>query len=93
MNIYDFTVKTQDGGDASLSSFRGKVILVVNTATGCGFTPQYAELEDMYKEFAGKGLVILDFSMQPICLPGSWRRWRDPRFLYRTLWHYIRAIS
>ena len=54
MNIYDFSVKTQDGGEVSLSDYKGKVILVVNTATGCGFTPQYDEFKD-------KGLEILDF--------------------------------
>lgn len=61
MNIYDFTVETQDGREVALASLQGKVILVVNTATGCGFTPQYAELQEMYDEFAGQGLEILDF--------------------------------
>ena len=61
MNIYDFSVKTQDGGEVSLSDYKGKVILVVNTATGCGFTPQYDELQDIYDEFNGAGLEILDF--------------------------------
>ena len=61
MNIYDFSVKTQDGGEVSLSAYKGKVILVVNTATGCGFTPQYDELQDIYDEFKDKGLEILDF--------------------------------
>ena len=61
MNIYDFSVKTQDGSDVSLSDYKGKVILVVNTATGCGFTPQYDELQDIYDEFKDKGLEILDF--------------------------------
>ena len=61
MNIYDFSVKTQDGGEVSLSDYKGKVILVVNTATGCGFTPQYDELQDIYDEFKDKGLEILDF--------------------------------
>ena len=61
MNIYDFTVKAQDGSDISLSDYKGKVLLVVNTATGCGFTPQYDELQDLYDEFKDKGLEILDF--------------------------------
>ena len=61
MNIYDISVKTQDGGEVSLSDYKGKVILVVNTATGCGFTPQYDELQDIYDEFNGAGLEILDF--------------------------------
>lgn len=61
MNIYDFSVKTQDGGEVNLSDYKGKVLLVVNTATGCGFTPQYDELQDIYDEFKDKGLEILDF--------------------------------
>ncbi len=61
MNIYDFTVKAQNGGEVSLSEYKGKVLLVVNTATGCGFTPQYDELQDLYDEFKEKGFEILDF--------------------------------
>ena len=61
MNIYDFTVKAQDGSDVALSDFKGKVILVVNTATGCGFTPQYEELQNIYDELHEQGLEILDF--------------------------------
>ena len=61
MNIYDFTVKAQDGSDVELSQFKGKTLLVVNTATGCGFTPQYEELQNIYDEFSSQGLEILDF--------------------------------
>ena len=61
MNIYDFCVKAQDGSDVELSQFKGKVLLVVNTATGCGFTPQYTELQEMYEELNEAGLEILDF--------------------------------
>lgn len=59
--IYDFTVKDRDGKDVSLSKYKGKVLLVVNTATECGFTPTYADLQKLYSELAGKGLEILDF--------------------------------
>lgn len=61
MSVYDFTVKTMDGSEKSLSDYSGKVLLIVNTATVCGFTPQYADLQTMYAEYAGKGLEILDF--------------------------------
>lgn len=61
MNVYDFTVKAQDGTDVALSQFQGKVLLIVNTATGCGFTPQYEDLQKIYDELAGQGLEILDF--------------------------------
>lgn len=61
MSIYDFKVKTQGGEEISLSDYHGKVLLIVNTATGCGFTPQYDELQDIYEEYQAKGLEILDF--------------------------------
>ena len=61
MNIYDFTVKTQDGNNVSLSDYKGKLLLVVNTATGCGFTPQYDELQSLYDAYKDKGFEILDF--------------------------------
>ena len=61
MNVYDFTVKAQDGTEVSLADYKGKVLLIVNTATGCGFTPQYTELQEIYNELNEKGLEILDF--------------------------------
>lgn len=61
MNIYDFTVKAQDGSDISLADYKGKVLLVVNTATKCGFTPQYDELQKLYDAFKDQGFEILDF--------------------------------
>lgn len=61
MNVYDFMVKKQNGDDVSLSEYKGKVLLIVNTATKCGLTPQYEALEALYKEYSGKGLEILDF--------------------------------
>ena len=61
MNIYDFKIKAQDGSDVPLSDYKGKVLLIVNTATGCGFTPQYDELQDLYELHQKDGLEILDF--------------------------------
>ena len=61
MNVYDFTVKDRKGNDVSLKDYEGKVLLIVNTATGCGFTPHYEPLEAMYKEYRDKGFEILDF--------------------------------
>ena len=58
--IYDYTLTTGKGEELKLSEFRGKVILVVNTATGCGFTPQYAPIEQLYKDYHDQGLEILD---------------------------------
>jgi glutathione peroxidase len=61
MNIYDFTIKDIQGQDISLSSFREKVLLIVNTATGCGFTPQYTGLQKLYDDYQAQGFVVLDF--------------------------------
>ena len=61
MSIYDFKVKKRNGEDFSLGQLKGSVLLIVNTATGCGFTPQYEGLEKLYQKYHKKGLEILDF--------------------------------
>lgn len=61
MSIYDYSVKKRDGSDFSLSNLKGKVMIIVNTATGCGFTPQYEGLEQLYQKYHDSGLEILDF--------------------------------
>ena len=61
MNIYDCTIEKRDGERVSLNDYKGKVLLIVNTATGCGFTPQYEGLEKLYQKDHEKGLEILDF--------------------------------
>ncbi len=61
MSIYDFTVKNQAGEEVSLADYKGKVLLIVNTATECGFTNQYYELQQLYNSFHDSGLEILDF--------------------------------
>lgn len=61
MNVYDFTVKTKRGEDKSLKDYAGKVLLIVNTASKCGFTPQFEGLEKLYKDYKDRGLEILGF--------------------------------
>lgn len=61
MNIYDFKVKDAKGNEVSLSDYKGKVLLIVNTATGCGFTPQYKGLQELYEKYNAQGFEILDF--------------------------------
>ncbi len=60
MSIYEYSVLNPKGEEVSLRQFEGKVLLIVNTATGCGFTPQYKELEAMYEKYHDRGLEILD---------------------------------
>ena len=57
--IYDYKVTTGTGEELDLADFKGKVMLIVNTATGCGFTPQYAPIEQLYKDYHDKGLEII----------------------------------
>ena len=61
MTVYDFKVLAQNGEEVSLKKYEGKVLLIVNTATKCGFTPQYDALEKMYEELKDQGFEILDF--------------------------------
>lgn len=73
MSIYDHSAKAQDGTQVPLSEYAGKVILVVNTAPGCGFTPQYEPLEKMYEKYREQGFEILDFPCNQFAdqAPGS----------------------
>ena len=60
MSIYDYTLLDRKGNEVSLRQYEGRVLLIVNTATGCGFTPQYEELESMYEKYHDQGLEIID---------------------------------
>ena len=61
MSVYDYSAKTLDGQDASLADYRGQVLLIVNTASKCGFTPQYEGLEALYRQYKDKGFTVLAF--------------------------------
>lgn len=61
MDFYDIKAKDAGGKDVSMSQYKGKVLLIVNTATGCGFTPQYSGLQELYEKYRDRGFEILDF--------------------------------
>lgn len=61
MPVYEYKVLNNKGEEVSLEQYKGKILLIVNTATGCGFTPQYKGLEELYLKYQDKGLVVLDF--------------------------------
>ncbi|NLI94651.1 MAG: glutathione peroxidase [Erysipelotrichaceae bacterium] len=61
MSIYNFSVKDKDNNDVSLSKYKGKVVLIVNSATRCGYTKQYPALEELYQKYKDDGFIILDF--------------------------------
>ena len=61
MSVYEFTGKNQEGEDISLGQYKGKVLLIVNTATHCGFTPQYTGLQNLYERYREQGFELLDF--------------------------------
>jgi glutathione peroxidase len=61
MSIYEFKALTRSGEEVSLSDYEGKVLLIVNSATQCGFTPQYDNLQDLYEKYKDEGFVVLDF--------------------------------
>ena len=61
MSIYDYKVKDKDSKEVSMKDYEGKVLLIVNTATGCGFTPQFEGLQDLYEKYQAQGFEILDF--------------------------------
>ena len=61
MNIYDYTITTKDGKEIPMSNYKGKILLIVNTASKCGFTPQYNELQDLYEKYENSGFEILAF--------------------------------
>ena len=91
-SVYDFTVKDDAGKDVSLAEYKGKVLLIVNTATRCGFTPQYKDLEPLYQKYHAQGFEILDFPCNKFGqqAPGTYPG--DSPVLYGQLRHPLPAV-
>ena len=83
--IYDFTATSLAGEEVPLRRFEGQVLLIVNTASACGFTPQYKGLEALQKEFGPRGFSVLGLSLQPVRKPGTRRRQADRAVLHQQL--------
>ena len=73
-SIYDFTARDIDGNERSLREFEGKLLLIVNTASQCGFTYQYKGLEELHRKYAAQGVEVLGFPVQPVRQAGAGRR-------------------
>lgn len=80
-SFYDFTVKTIDGKDLPLSTFKGKKVLVVNVASKCGFTPQYAKLEELYEKYGKMILSLSDFLLIIFCIRNPERMKKSRSFV------------
>lgn len=96
MSIYDYKVLDYKGDEISLDIYKGKVLLIVNTATGCGFTPQYEGLESLYKELHDKGFEILDFPCNQFAgqAPGTDEEIHDfCTFKYNTTFKQFKKIK
>lgn len=85
MTIYDFTVMAQDGSPFSLEAYRGQVLLIVNTATGCGLTPQYQGLQELYERYHDQGLKSLTFHAINL--------WAKRRVVRRRLINFVASIT
>ena len=85
MSIYDFQARDLNGEEKPLSDYKGKVLLVVNTASKCGFTPQYEGLQKLYANFADRGLEVLGFPLQSVRPSGARRGRGNRRFLREKL--------
>ena len=90
--VLNFKMKSLGGEDVDLAKYKGKVVLIVNTASKCGFTPQYAGLEQLHEKYADKGLVILGFPSNDFGQQGARHRYRDLDLLHRPLRCQIRHV-
>ncbi|ERL21737.1 glutathione peroxidase [Streptococcus pyogenes GA06023] len=91
-NLYDFTVKAQNGNDLSLAAYKEKVVLIVNTATKCGLTPQYQALQALYDTYHDKGFEVLDFPCNQFLNQAPGDAEEINHFLQSDLSHYFPSL-
>ena len=84
MSLHDISANTLDGEEQNLGDYKGKVLLVVNIASECGSTPQYAGLEALWREYKDKGLAVLGLSVERLRRAGAGQRGADSRVLHKN---------
>ncbi len=92
MGVYDYKVKDIKGKEVSLSEYREKLLLIVNTASKCGFTPQYDGLEKLYQKYKDQGLVILGFPSNQFLEQDPGSNDEISQFCKVNLWRYVPAL-
>lgn len=93
MSIYDFEVKDGEGNTVSLSQYKDKVLLIVNSATKCGFTPQYTQLNEIYNEFKDEGFEILDFPCNQFGKQAQEQPKRSPKSAAQNGWCHTQSST
>jgi len=92
-NFYQFTARSLQGEDISMDTYRGKVVLIVNTASKCGFTPQYEGLEKLYETYKDKGFVILDFHVISLVIRNRAQKRRSLKDVWSIMEFHFRCFQ
>ncbi len=92
MSLYELTAKRNNGRNQQLEAYKGKVLLIVNTASECGFTPQYKGLQELYAKYKDRGFAVLGFPCDQFGAPGAGQRQRDQVVLRDELRRELPAV-
>ncbi len=91
--FHELKLTALDGQELPLAPFKGQVVLVVNVASKCGLTPQYAALENLYQQYKGKGFSVLGSAVQPVCRSGTRYRTGNKELLQPQLWRDLSVVQ